>query len=69
MVPGLVLVISFLGWWDAYWLCQKEGLGGLVASFILGGESSSGVGFTGGAGVGLAGGNRWVWWQRFGGTC
>ena len=35
-----------------------------MPSFILGGESPSGVGFTGGAGVGLAGGIRWVWWQR-----
>ena len=63
MVPSLVLVIISFGWWDVWWLCQKEGLGGLVASFNLGGESSSGVGFVSGPGVGLAGGIRWVWWH------
>ena len=33
-----------------------------MASFDLGGESPSGVGFVGWPGVGLAGGVRWVWW-------
>ena len=44
------------------WCCesQKEGLGGLVSAFGLGGESQSGFDLVGGA----VGGSAFVWWQR-----